>query len=66
MSDTPPTDDILVAQKRIADLELQIDRIREEFRERVRQAVDAECSCGGSAKGTLGCPACGVYHRLIP
>lgn len=36
------------------------------FKERVRQAVDAECSCGGAAKGQIGCPACGVYHRLTP
>lgn len=43
----------------------QIAAIRE-YRFRVISAVNSECSCGGAPKGTIGCAACSVYHRVFP
>lgn len=32
--------------------------------ERVRAAVNAECTCGGRPAASSACPACMVWHRL--
>lgn len=34
--------------------------------EALRRAVNAECTCGGGPRGVGSCPACNVWHRMMP